>query len=246
MTIQEMHRTFRFLYDKMDGLNYPNVLPEEIDLLLNKSQENIIKQRYGSNNLKKESFEQTEKRTQDIKKLIRQLNYIPDPSYEFNTYYNTYNIDTQYQTDIWFIIWEKAYITCTSCNKEVYRPVATYGLGPSNQVINGLEVEVRPTTHLELEKNRRNAFKGPDHTKVLRVTFNDKIEIIPADDCTLLYYIMRYIKKPVKMSLANNVSCELSDEIHQEIVDQAVQIALEGIEAKRNNTFTPIVKNNNE
>ena len=61
MTIAEAHQEFKFRLDKMDALNYPNFLPEEIDLILNNAQQRFVKQRYGLNNIKRQSFEETEK-----------------------------------------------------------------------------------------------------------------------------------------------------------------------------------------
>ena len=51
MTVQQLHLEFKFRCDKLDSLNYPNFLPEEIDLLLNNAQDRLIKQRYGLNNI---------------------------------------------------------------------------------------------------------------------------------------------------------------------------------------------------
>jgi hypothetical protein len=57
---------------------------------------------------------------------------------------------------------------------------------------------------------------------------------------------MRYLKQPNKIDLATNVTSELSEHIHSELVDLAVSIALEGIESKRNQTFNPLINNTNE
>lgn len=246
MTITQAHRSFRFGMDKMDSLNYPNFQPEEIDLLLNQAQERFIKQRYGDNNIKRTGFEQTEKRTEDIKEVIFTVQMIPTvPAFVDNSVYNAVNFDIS-EINHWFTVWDKVIMTCTACNGTVNRPVATYGLGPSNQVINGVEAEVRAISHLEYEKSRKDEFKKPDHTKVFKLMFGGIIEIVPPTDCTVLYYIMRYIRKPVQVSLAGNITFELSEHTHQEIVDLAIQIALEGIEARRTQTFTPIINNNNE
>ena len=116
MTISEAHRAFRFGLDKMDGLNAPNFLPEEIDLLLNQAQERFIKQRYDNTNIKRTGFEQDEKRTEDLKEILESkilspaaLTY-PSGKSAINSAFFTLPADN------WFIIWEKAYINCTTCN----------------------------------------------------------------------------------------------------------------------------------
>jgi hypothetical protein len=117
---------------------------------------------------------------------------------------------------------------------------------PNDAPISGIEVEVRPINHLELEKIKNDPFKGPDYTKVLRLMFQDKIELIPAKNCTAIKYMCRYIAKPTPVSLPNNVTFVLADHVHQEIVDEAVKIALENIESNRSQTFTPIIDNQKE
>ena len=112
--------------------------------------------------------------------------------------------------------------------------------------LSGIEVEVRSATHMQLERIKNDPFKGPDRTKVLRLLYKDKVEIIPASDCTVLRYVYRYIRKPTPVSLSGGVTFSLSQHTHQEIVDEAIKIALEGIEGRRNQTFTPIIDNQKE
>jgi len=73
MTVLDMHQAFKIEFDKLDSVNYPNILPEEIDYLLNKAQDRFVKQRYGKNNIKRESFEEIQKRTE--KRKIEILQY---------------------------------------------------------------------------------------------------------------------------------------------------------------------------
>lgn len=122
MTISEAHRAFRFGLDKMDGLNAPNFLPEEIDLLLNQAQERFIKQRYDNTNVKRTGFEQDEKRTEDLKEILESkilspaaVTY-PSGRTAINSAFFTLPADN------WFIIWEKAYINCATCNTTILIP----------------------------------------------------------------------------------------------------------------------------
>ena len=206
-------------------MNYPNYLPEEIDLLLNQGYRRWVKQRYGLNNTKRQSFEETQKRTEDLKALIKAINLVP-------LAYNPLNIDLNARfvtlpTDHWFIIQERVeltYIDCTSTTKTKY-------------------VEVRPIQHLEVDKVLNDPFKQPDETKVLRLMENAQVELISSTGRTITQYRLRYLKQPVTVSLTGGITFETSDHTHQEIVDEAIKVALENIEAKRNNTFTPIIDN---
>lgn len=225
MTIAQLHQEFKFRLDKLDALNYPNFLPEEIDLILNNAQDRLIKQRYGFNNAKRQSFEETQKRTEDLKNITENIILTP-------LAYSVNNIDTNARfvnlpTNHWFTIQERAGITCTNCGTPITQ-----------------RVEVIPITHLEVSKSLRDPFAKPNNEKVLRLMIAGKVELI--SNCTIVNYQLRYLRQPVKMSLSGNITCELSEHIHNELVDTAVSIALEGIEGKRTQSFNPLINNTNE
>ncbi len=244
MLIEDFHRNFKFSLDKMDGLNYPNFLEEEIDILLNQAQDRFVKQRYGNNNLKRTSFEETEKRTEDLRKVIETYRiYGYTPNSESIVYNSSMS---PLPSKHWFTIWDRALIKCPTCNQTIKRGVGALGIGGTSETLIGQYVEVRPISHLELDKVINDPFKGPDQTKVLKLIYKDQVELILPEQCELVSYESRYIREPVRMSLINDITCELAEHTHDEILNLAVQIALEGIEAKRNQTFTPIIKNQEE
>ncbi len=225
MTILEAHREFKFRLDKMDALNYPNFLPEEIDLVLNNAQERFIKQRYGVNNIKRQSFEETQKRTEDLKNVT--INAVLTP-----LAYASDNIDLNARfltlpTNHWFTVQERCNITCTICGSSVTNLV-----------------EVIPTSHSEFSKVIKDPFKQPTENKVIRLMEAGRVELISS--CTIVDYRMRYVKQPTPVSITTNTTFELSEHTHSEIVDLAVSIALEGIEGKRTQSFNPLINNTNE
>jgi hypothetical protein len=227
MTVDQMHIQFKFGLDKLDALNYPNFLPEEIDLLLNQAQERFVKQRYGITNIKRTSFEESQKRTEDLKNLVVTSN-ITASAYDATNNISQYSRFFVLPNNHWFVIQESIKIT-DSCN-------------------NLVNAEVRPIQHNEYDKVVKDAFKGPDDTKVLRLMDNGKVEIIYNPNTSLGVYKLRYLKKPATINILSTpkVNCELSEHTHQEIVDESIKIALETIEAKRNQTFTPIIDNTKE
>ncbi len=225
MNIAQAHQEFKFRLDKLDALNYPNFLPEEIDLVLNNAQERFIKQRYGGNNTKRQSFEETQKRTEDLKNVT--VNAVLTP-----LAYASDNIDTTARfltlpTNHWFTVQERCSITCTICGS----PVTNL-------------VEVIPISHSEFSKVIYDPFRKPTETKVLRLMEAGRVELISS--CTIVNYRMRYVKQPTPVSLTTNTTFELSEHTHSEIVDLAVSIALEGIEGKRTQSFNPLINNTNE
>ena len=228
MTIAEAHMAFKFGLDKIDSLNYPGFLPEEIDLLLNQGYRRYIKQCYGLTNVKKQSFEETQKRTEDLKGVIIATNLIP-------LAYDTLNIDSNARfvtlpLDHWFIIQERVEVSYIDCNGIVKVSI----------------IEVRPTQHLEFDKVINDAFKRPDNTKVLRLMENNQVELISSTGVTITQYRLRYLKQPVIVNLLAGITFETSDHTHQEIIDTTIVLALEGIEAKRTGSFTQIVDNQKE
>ncbi len=228
MTIIDAHREFKIRYDKLDALLLPNLLSSEIDILLNQSQDRLVKQRYGKNNIKKEPYEETQKRSDDLKAIT--VNAVLLPSVNAVD-----NIDTLAQfvilpLDYWFIVQERVSISYTDC---------------TGATVNDI-IEVRPIEHNEFSKVIKDPFKKPNNTKVLRLMEANRVELIPALGVTLTDYKLRYIKEPRRVSLTSNVTFELSSHLHSEIVDEAVKVALELVESKRINTFIPIVDNTKE
>ena len=73
-----------------------------------------------------------------------------------------------------------------------------------------------------------------------------QVELLSSPGVLVGTYYLTYIKEPVRIDLATAVTSELSPMVHQEIVNTSIQIALEGIEARRNQTFTPIVGDKEE
>lgn len=225
MTIAQAHIEFKFRCDKIDALNYPNFLPEEIDLILNNAQERVVKQRYGITNPKRQSYEETQKRTEDLKNIT--VNDVLTP-----LAYSVDNIDTNARfvntpTDHWFTVQERCSITCNVCGENVTSLA-----------------EVIPVSHSEVSKVLRDPFKKPNNEKVLRLMAEGKIELVSS--CTIVNYRIRYVKKPRTVSLSGNITFELSEHLHSEIIDEAVKIALENIEGKRTQTFNPLINNTNE
>ncbi len=107
-------------------------------------------------------------------------------------------------------------------------------------------IEVRPTQHVEFDKVIKDAFKRPDKNKVLRLMENGQVELVSSTGMTITSYRLRYLKQPVTVSLLSGTTFETSEHTHDEIVAEAVKIALEDIEAKRNSTFSPIIDNQKE
>lgn len=258
MTIGTAQQEFKFRLDKFDAINYPNFEPEEIDLILNQAQQRIVKQRYTGDNYRKESFEETQKRIEDLRTLIKDSYLYPWPNLKENITKNS--VFFPLPEDHWFIVQERAVIVGPKCNTLLYTEDVPEICFPDpgdestticTAPIQGYEVigkycEVRPIQHLEVDKVINDPFKGPSYDKVLRLMYQDKVEIIPSSVHTILRYKLRYIRKPTEVSFINNIDPDLPDHLLDEWLDESIKIALEGIESKRNNTYIPIVDSGKE
>ena len=106
MTINEMHNAFKIMVDKTTGLTNPHFLDEEIDFWLNRGIEKFVKTRYSGLNTKGESFEQTQKRIDDLRALVVEETISPMilGSVKPNSY--VANLDTLSNT-YWFTLGEE-------------------------------------------------------------------------------------------------------------------------------------------
>tara|TARA_R110000744_G_scaffold260846_1_gene375741 strand:+ start:5887 stop:6585 length:699 start_codon:yes stop_codon:yes gene_type:complete len=214
MTIAEMHIQFKVGLDKTDSLNYPNFEPEEIDLWLNKAQDKFIKTRY-SHDVKGETFEETQKRTDDLREVVVQVDLGPAGNQGFakpngvlfQLPDGTFGGIPVY----WFAVNEECEITYTNCadNPVVHRR------------------DVKPVQHDDYNKMVGDPFNKPSKHTVMRLMFGGNAELVGDGTYTINKYILRYIKRPEQMELANNNNCELAEHTHSEITTMAVGMALE-------------------
>ena len=70
MNILEMHIAIQQGVDKINSLQADMLLPEEIDLELNKAQMKFISTKYGRNNMLSKGFEENQKRIDDLRTLL--------------------------------------------------------------------------------------------------------------------------------------------------------------------------------
>lgn len=209
MTVLEMHDYFKILVDKEDTLNNPNFDPEHIDFFLNEpGQDTLVKLRYsGRSSALGQAFEETQKRTDDIRILIENI-VIPAEAFDNDNKPNSrfFTLPSNY----WFAVNEECTVKYLDCNGE-----STTKL-----------VRVKPTSHDDYTKVIRDPFSRPNKEEVLRLMYQNKVEIIGSSSVEPLEYTLRYIRKPSRISLSLNVDCELPDHLHMEVVNMAVKSAI--------------------
>ena len=98
MNVLEMHLAIQQGVDKINSLQADMLLPEEIDIELNKSQMKFINLKYGRNNQSGTGFEQSQKRVDDLRTLLTE--YEAPVSYkdqlDRNTWIDTFRLPNDY------------------------------------------------------------------------------------------------------------------------------------------------------
>lgn len=200
MTLEELSNEFDVIVNSYDNSQSLVFNEYEKSIYLTKAQEYIIKDLYRN-------YEGTEELNSYLKTLIKDKTYPIEDST---------NIELDYPDNFLYILKEYANIntTCKSNNR----------------------VDVLPITQDEYNEVIGNPFRG-SKSKVLRLEEN-KIKLIT--DLPIISYTMTYLSNPSPIILVdlpngltiNNESkksttIETSESIHREILDKAVQLAIQ-------------------
>ena len=227
MNVQEFSNSFDTLlqpYIAKESFSEQNNLAfdeYEKSIFLTKAQEQIVLELY-------QELEQSEEVRKYLSNLIKTDNYVPVGEQDetlINSNFKSYKVEIS--NDILFMIYEQ----CT--------------LSDENNCINNKIVSVVPTIHDDLDKVLKNPFKSPNSRKVIRLDFNNKIELI--SKFSISNYKVRYLKKPnpiILIALEDNLSINNGDTevsngetnpiLHERIVQRAVQLAVQS-KVKSNN-----------
>lgn len=227
MNVQELSNLFDTLlqpYITKDHFGKQNTLAfdeYEKSIFLTKAQEQIVLELY-------QELEQSEEVRKYLSNLIKTDNYAPVGEQDetlINNNFKSYKVEIS--NDILFMIYEQ----CT--------------LSDENNCINNKIVSVVPTIHDDLDKVLKNPFKSPNSRKVIRLDFDNKIELI--SKYNISNYKVRYLKKPnpiILVALEDNLSINNGDTkvsngetnpiLHERIVQRAVQLAVQS-KVKSNN-----------
>jgi len=231
-----MHYEVKLKLNKIDSSDYENLTVPEIDWYLNEAQDIFIKQRYGISNNKRQGFETTQKRIDDLRKLVVKGNIIPftTSSVDLNSY------EACLPENYMFHIRSRANISKETCATK---------LGVST-------VQVQ---HDDLDSILQDPFYSPSFEwEEIPIVFMEggPQGVTGADDiCPTGYVIgysdgtfilndlrLDYLRMPRRIAWGAGVgstsyiypsglpaalldSCELAEHTHHEIVDIAVMIA---------------------
>lgn len=226
MTLSEFKNEFQIHYNAIATQSAPGLDDYEISVFLTKAQLEIIKNYYNpKGNKYKEGFESSEKRRVDLKELVETT--ISTTTITSLDGLSDNSVFYVIPDEVFLIIYETVDFEDSDCNIK-------------------RQITVIPKTHDEYNIQSSNPFKNPDSKTVWRVNIskmqnNKVVELI--SKYPIKQYQLRYIKypKPIILSdlnllfpgenltidgLSGPVGCELDPEIHREIIDRAVELAL--------------------
>ena len=225
MDVQELSNLFDTLLQPFivkDNFGEQNTLAfdeYEKSIFLTKAQEQIVLELY-------QELEQSEENRKYLSNLIKTRNYVPVGEQDETLINNTFkSYKVEIEDSVLFMIYEQ----CT--------------LSDENNCINGRIVSVVPTIHDDLDKVLKNPFKSPNNRKVIRLDFDNKIELI--SKYNISNYKIRYLKKPNPIILVKleDLNIDKKQEVsngetnpilHERIVQRAVQLAVQS-KVKSNN-----------
>ena len=235
-TAQEWNNAFDLHYNNADK-SAPELNTYEKSLFLTKAQDELVLSYYNGKNQFQEGFENTEEIRRSLDKLVKRATLYPYTGTDIQKLNNKNTIIKMLdkpdgENTLWFIVQEK--ITFSS----------------GDICIDSQEdVKVIPILHDEYNMTMNNPFKRPNQRKVLRLDFsgnNTSGYIELASKYPISDYKLVYVKSPKPIilddisnsnpeysglnltikGLDNITLCELRENIHDLILNRAVELAI--------------------
>jgi hypothetical protein len=218
MTIEQMHVAWRMQLDKSGSLELPSFLPEEIDFWLNSAITKFSKVRYTGSD-KGVGFEENMKRIEDLKTLI--IESIIHPTVG-TIKPNSWIADLSSLTTKWFTLGEEVEIQ--------YHKIGETGHSTKRQGVTQCTVD---SYRSHIDDPHSEHVLHYEEAKPLRLVYQNTIELVTDGNYEILHYYIRYLRRPIEVSLTGEIDCDLPEHTHDEIILLAVSMALENIEHPR-------------
>lgn len=255
----DLQVAFELEINKLDeGLTKPK--SDDIEYWLNVGLDKFVKTRYSGVNTKGESFEQSQKRIDDLRTLVayKLFQYPPDNVYNFIYVFRYATPVTQEQLD-------------SSTYLDIYKYAGTikyeatlpddymFALGDDAYIVSNNNQWVKdsdgnfipkrvPITEATSENitekmgNSLSEFRlHRNYARPLRLFANNMIELYSSNNYIIEGYLLTYLKRPVKINLSTNPFLSYTDmpeHTHLEIVKLAVQAYLENQMNQRYNSYS--------
>lgn len=234
MTPREMQHAFTMLIETYSPEFEIDSKPDSYTIFhwLNVAQLELVKQRYSGNNMTRESFEETQERTDELRTLVRNVGIVPLNGVPGSIRPNT--VIATLPQGYMFAVGEEVYI-------EFPNPLD----GGTTQKRTGVTHATSDTIIHKLNNPYSEHRLHYEEAKPLRIFTESFVELTTDGTYTIPYYHLRYIKTPNQIFLPVG-NCELPEHLHQEVVRLAVHLFVNSIGASRYQQPQQVEQNTNE
>jgi hypothetical protein len=212
MTAQEMQYHFELKLNQFRTLD-KQFSSTDVAVFLNQAQDDALESRYSKlTGDKSVYFESDEKTRLELGSLIS--NQVITNFVTANAALHPNGVFANLNSDFLYSLQEMCIVSFSDCNIDSKTGMA----------------KVIPKKHDEYMMDIGNPFGKPYRKLVWRMDYGatgtKKHELIHGVDETIVSYSVRYLRQPVFIDINNGVDCELNLNLHEEIVDRAVNIAI--------------------
>jgi len=181
MNYNQLHRAVKLHLDKSSGLELPAFQVEELDFWINTAIIKFVKTRYSGLNIKGEAVEQTQKRVEDLRTLVKETRLTPTDPAAPATSYKPNAVTAALPDDYWLMLGEDVTLT----------------LSDASTLRTGL-LQITSDKYSQLIDDPYSPHILHYNTaKPLRLFNGSNVEIIGDGNYTITYYHLRYIKVPL-------------------------------------------------
>lgn len=229
MTPLQMQAYFEVEIAKIDGLEKP--LSEDVFYFINQAISKFAKTRYSGINFKREGFEQSQKRMDDLRTLVtttRLVPTIPSTTPPMGIMYakpNSYYV--AFPNNYMFTLSEEVTISFTGLDDTV------------KSIRTGITECTLDTYTFKVDDPMESHVLHMEYARPLRLEEGINVWLVTDGNYTIQYYYLTYLKTPntVFVNGITSSSCDLPEHTHQEIVKLAVDMYLENSYDQRIKTY---------
>ena len=221
MNIREMQYRFGIHLNQFgEGLALNS---DDMDYWLNKAQIDLVKSIYNGITADRKGFEQSQKRTDDLRVLLKRAHEIS------TTYVNDLNASEGFKVDR--AVFPNDYMFLISNKSLIHYNHPTINWTTSNNkrvsvTFTPRVVSNRVSQSDDIYTLLDDPFNTTKVTSPLIVISTDGINVFTDKTFIVDKIIIDYIKKPVRLNIKGNISCELPEHLHEDIIQRAADLFL--------------------
>lgn len=219
MTIYELILQFKMLLDKSLSDAYPEFTLDEIAQFLNIAAEDFVRDKYTA------YFESSQRVSDELSGLVV-YTFIKD----FKPSAFSQSVECEKPSDYWYSILESGVIHDTKCN------------------LDKRGVLIKAVRHTDIERLLKDPFSKPNSNKILRMEQGNSFILFYGEGVEIQQILLGYIKQVEKIVIDTatwkDIKYWMPISTHNNIIEIAVNRAIETIESPRLQTQSIYLQNN--